>query len=96
MQSIDGKVDKNKLNKVKVNDRSAPYIPADIEIYFYSGPNADKKAAPPPVSRPANETSPIERYADFGSDVTRWELAKRSAKTSKMNKTHFTNCLQVK
>ena len=71
MQSIDGKVDKNKLNKVKVNDRSAPYIPADIEIYFYSGPNADKKAAPPPVSRPANETSPIERYADFGSDVTR-------------------------
>ena len=52
MQSIDGKVDKSKLNKVKVNDRSAPFIPKDIEIYFYSGPNTDKKAAPPPMSRP--------------------------------------------
>jgi len=52
MKSIDGKVDKSKLNKVKVNDRSAPFIPKDIEIYFYSGPNTDKKAAPPPMSRP--------------------------------------------
>jgi hypothetical protein len=78
MQSIDGKIDKNKLNKVKVNDRSAPYIPKDIEIYFYSGPNTDKKAAPPPVSKPVKESSPAERYADFESDETR--QAKRTAK----------------
>jgi hypothetical protein len=52
MKSIEGKVDHAKLNKVKVNDRSAPYIPKDIEIYFYSGPNSDKKSTTlPPVSR---------------------------------------------
>jgi len=42
MQSIDGKVGQIKLNKVKINDRSAPYIPKDIEIYFYSGPNHER------------------------------------------------------
>jgi hypothetical protein len=40
-----------KLKKTKTHDRSKPYIPKDIEIYFYAGPNADKKLAPPPASR---------------------------------------------
>ena len=56
MKSIEGRVDQTKLNKVKVNDRSAPYIPPDIEIYFYSGPSSDKKSnALPPVSRLAQD-----------------------------------------
>ena len=42
---------KHKLKKTKTNDRSKPYIPEDIEIYFYAGPNADKNLAPPPLSR---------------------------------------------
>lgn len=43
---------KSKLKKTKTNDRSKPYIPQDIEIYFYAGPNADHKSlAPPPKSR---------------------------------------------
>jgi hypothetical protein len=59
MQSIEGKVDQSKLNKVRVNDRSAPYIPKDIEIYFYSRPNSDKKAAPPPASRDRFHKTPF-------------------------------------
>ena len=39
------------LKKTKTNDRSRPYIPEDIEIYFYAGPNANKSLAPPPLSR---------------------------------------------
>ena len=43
---------KIKLKKTKTIDRSQPYIPQDIEIFFYAGPNADhKKLAPPPKSR---------------------------------------------
>lgn len=50
---------KRKLKKVSTRDKSAPYIPKDIEIYFYAGPNKkeDKdhtnKSLPPlpPVSR---------------------------------------------
>ena len=42
---------KIKLKKTKTNDRSKPYIPNDIEIFFYAGPNADRSLAPPPKSR---------------------------------------------
>ena len=66
MKSIEGKVDQAKLHKVTVNDRSAPYIPKDIEIYFYSsGPNVDKKATTtllPPVSKQAPVGDGYDRY----------------------------------
>ena len=50
---------KRRLKKVSTRDKSAPYIPKDMEIYFYAGPNkkedkdhTNKNLPPlPPVSR---------------------------------------------
>ena len=42
---------KRRLKKVKTNDKSAPFIPDDVEIYFYGGHNANKAAPPPPLSK---------------------------------------------
>ena len=59
----DGKEDKKhrkkrRLKKVSTRDKSAPYIPKDMEIYFYAGPNKkentrkeEKIKTLPPVSR---------------------------------------------
>ena len=34
-----------------------PFIPEDMEIYFYGGNNSDKKAPPPPLSKqPVNSS----------------------------------------
>ena len=50
---------KRKLRKTKTVDKSRPYIPKDMEIYFYAGPNASKDLAPPPASRELpSKTSP--------------------------------------
>ena len=46
---------KQRLRKVKTNDKSAPYIPEDVEIYFYGGQNANKAAPPPPLSTKIKE-----------------------------------------
>ena len=46
---------KQRLKKVKTNDKSAPYIPEDVEIYFYGGQNANKAAPPPPLSTKIKE-----------------------------------------
>jgi hypothetical protein len=95
MQSIDGKVDKSKLNKVKMNDRSAPFIPKDIEIYFYSGPNTDKRAALPPVSR---QLHPASRTAEEGYEPRKFKercrtdqtgLNLRQSSQRNMNETHL-------
>ena len=52
MHEIQNHPSKTKLKKTKTIDRSKPYIPQDIEIFFYAGPNSDhKKLAPPPKSR---------------------------------------------
>ena len=52
MHEIQNPGNKTKLKKTKTIDRSKPYIPQDIEIFFYAGPNSDhKKLAPPPKSR---------------------------------------------
>lgn len=61
IQTVDAK---KRLKKTKTSDRSKPYIPQDIEIYFYAGPNADKNLAPPPKSRelPSKRSpSPVKR-----------------------------------
>ena len=59
MHEIQANKAKNKLKKTKTIDKSKPYIPKDIEIYFYAGPNANKSLAPPPVSREIpNKKSP--------------------------------------
>ena len=49
---------KRRLKKVSTRDKSAPYIPKDIEIYFYAGPTKEKNSEKkdqsiplPPVSR---------------------------------------------
>lgn len=59
IQQIDKK---SKLKKTKTYDRSKPYIPKDIEIFFYGGKDVDKNnknLAPPPKSREIpNKTSP--------------------------------------
>ena len=48
---------KKSLKKVKTMDKSKPFIPDDIEIYFYGGTNTDKKAPPPPLSKqPVNSS----------------------------------------
>jgi len=46
---------KQRLKKVKTNDKSAPFIPDDVEIYFYGGHNANKKLPPPPLSTKIKE-----------------------------------------
>ena len=53
---IDSRKDKKRkrLKKVSTRDKSAPYIPKDMEIYFYAGPTKkeeEKNKALPPVSR---------------------------------------------
>ena len=58
IQQIDKK---SKLKKTKTYDRSKPYIPKDIEIFFYGGKDVgnNKSLAPPPKSREIpNKTSP--------------------------------------
>jgi hypothetical protein len=48
---------KKKLKKVKTVDKSKPFIPEDMEIYFYGGNNCDKRAPPPPLSKqPVNSS----------------------------------------
>jgi len=42
---------RKRLKKVKTVDKSSPFIPEDMEIYFYGGSNSDKKAPPPPLSK---------------------------------------------
>ena len=51
---------KSKLKKTKTVDRSKPYIPKDIEIFFYGGKDVNNKVLPPPPkSREIpNKTSP--------------------------------------
>ena len=51
MSEIRGAPAKKKLKKAKTVDKSKPFIPKDMEIYFYAGPNANKSLAPPPASR---------------------------------------------
>ena len=46
---------KQRLKKVKTRDKSAPFIPADVEIYFYGGQNANKSLPPPPLSTKIKE-----------------------------------------
>ena len=45
----------SRLKKVKTNDKSAPFIPDDVEIYFYGGQNANKALPPPPLSKVKEE-----------------------------------------
>ena len=52
---------KKKLKKVKTNDKSAPFIPDDVEIYFYGGQNANKAAPPPPLSKIKEEYNPCKK-----------------------------------
>lgn len=61
IQQFDKKDKKSKLKKTKTYDRSKPYIPKDIEIFFYGGKDVgnNKSLAPPPKSREIpNKTSP--------------------------------------
>ena len=51
MREISREEKKKKLKKVQTSDRSAPYIPKDMEIYFYGGGDKSKDKALPPVSR---------------------------------------------
>ena len=52
---------KKRLKKVKTNDKSQPYIPDDVEIYFYAGPNSQKSAPPPPLSKIKFTSSSLKR-----------------------------------
>ena len=53
---------RKRLKKVRTVDKSRPYIPDDVQIYFYGAPNADNKAAPPPpLSRLKFESSCLKR-----------------------------------
>lgn len=53
---------RKRLKKVRTVDKSKPYIPDDVQIYFYGAPNADNKAAPPPpLSRLKFESSCLKR-----------------------------------
>ena len=60
IQQFDKKDKKSKLRKTKTYDRSKPYIPKDIEIFFYGGKDVNTKSlAPPPKSREIpNKTTP--------------------------------------
>ena len=60
MHEIQQKDHKSKLKKTKTNDKSRPYIPKDIEIFFYGGKDVNtKNLAPPPKSREIpNKTTP--------------------------------------
>ena len=52
---------KRRLKKVKTNDKSAPFIPNDVEIYFYGGQNANKALPPPPLSKIKEEFNSSKR-----------------------------------
>ena len=58
VKDIRGDEHKKRLKKVKTVDKSRPFIPDDMEIYFYGGrDNSDKKAPPPPLSKqPVNSS----------------------------------------
>ena len=57
VKDIRGDEHKKRLKKVKTVDKSRPFIPDDMEIYFYGGNNSDKKAPPPPLSKqPVNSS----------------------------------------
>lgn len=48
---------KKRLKKVKTVDKSRPFIPEDMEIYFYGGGQSSKAAPPPPLSKqPVNSS----------------------------------------
>ena len=48
MHEIQQKDHKTKLKKTKTVDKSRPYIPKDIEIFFYGGKDVNTKSLPPP------------------------------------------------
>ena len=53
---------KKRLKKVRTVDKSRPFIPADVQIYFYGAAHADNKSAPPPpLSRLKFESSCLKR-----------------------------------
>jgi len=59
---------KQRLKKVKTNDKSAPFIPDDVEIYFYGGQNSNKAAPPPPLSKIKEEVNSSKKRANAGMD----------------------------
>jgi len=59
---------RRKLKKVKTNDKSAPFIPDDVEIYFYGGANANKAAPPPPLSKIKEPFNSSKKRANAGMD----------------------------
>jgi len=59
---------RQKLKKVKTNDKSAPFIPDDVEIYFYGGANANKAAPPPPLSKIKEPFNSSKKRANAGMD----------------------------
>ena len=52
---------KQRLKPVVTVDRSAPFIPEDVEIYFYGGQNSNKAAPPPPLSKMKEESNPSRK-----------------------------------
>ena len=51
-----------RLKHVKTVDKSAPFIPDDVEIYFYGGPEAVSKSAPlPSLSKIKYASSSLKR-----------------------------------
>ena len=53
---------RKRLKKVKTNDKSKPFIPDDVEIYFYGGANAPAGNAPlPPTSKLKYSSSCLKR-----------------------------------
>ena len=53
---------RKRLKKVKTNDKSKPFIPDDVEIYFYGGPAAKAANAPlPPTSKLKYSSSCLKR-----------------------------------
>ena len=52
---------KKRLKKVKTNDKSKPFIPADVEIYFYGGKNVSADAPLPPTSKLKYSSSCLKR-----------------------------------
>merc|ERR1719430_1044277 len=59
---------RQKLKKVKTNDKSAPFIPDDVEIYFYGGANANKAAPPPPLSKIKEPFNSSKKRANAGME----------------------------
>ena len=72
IQQFDKKDKKSKLKKTKTYDRSKPYIPEDIEIFFYGGKDVgnNKNLAPPPKSREIpNKTSPSPPHSPSPTEL---------------------------